>query len=187
MGLGALEYFKVVFRKETLWQTSDLQIWLPDLLPSICKYFENKGVVLSEYFEVILSEYFKNKGVVLSEYSIHSLKLGKKRRKSSKRNYYMICPKVKTKAIIITVVLGEYFIESSPQIDVRVCVRVCACVYTRMRVFMSVCICACVCMCVRECVCMSWIRECMYVKQLANFWRGGLQSTNNPPPRAKTS
>jgi len=110
---------------------------------------------LSEYFEVILSEYFKNKGVVLSEYSIHSLKLGKKRRKSSKRNYYMICPKVKTKAIIITVVLGEYFIESSPQIDVRVCVRVCACVYTRMRVFMSVCICACVCMCVRECVCMS--------------------------------
>jgi len=31
----------------------------------------------------------------------HSLKLGKKRRESSKRNYYIISPKVIIKAIII--------------------------------------------------------------------------------------
>jgi len=33
----------------------------------------------------------------------HSLKLGKKRRKSSKRNYYIISPRVIIKAIIIKV------------------------------------------------------------------------------------
>ena len=32
----------------------------------------------------------------------HSLKLGKKRRESSKRNYYIISPRVIIKAIIIT-------------------------------------------------------------------------------------
>jgi len=33
----------------------------------------------------------------------HSLKLGKKRRESSKRNYYMVSPRVIIKAIIIMI------------------------------------------------------------------------------------
>jgi len=36
----------------------------------------------------------------------HSLKLGKKRRESSKRNYYIISPRVTIKAIIIITLLG---------------------------------------------------------------------------------
>jgi len=35
----------------------------------------------------------------------HSLKLGKKRRESSKRNYYIISPRVIIKAIIIRILL----------------------------------------------------------------------------------
>ena len=37
----------------------------------------------------------------------HSLKLGKKRRESSKRNYYIISPRVIIKAIIIIRVAGS--------------------------------------------------------------------------------
>jgi len=38
-----------------------------------------------------------------SNNATHYVKLGKKRRKSSKRNYYIISPRVKIKAIIIKI------------------------------------------------------------------------------------
>ena len=70
---------------------------------------------------------------------------------SSKRNYYMISPRVIIKAIIIAdwAMGGAGLLLPLSNVCVCVCESVCVCVC----VGVCVCVCMCVCMCVCLCVC----------------------------------